>query len=134
MREESFGPIIGIQKVANDEEAVRLMNDTEYGLTAGVYTVDEQRAKSNTVAASRRLGVLELLRPGQPTTAVERRRPFGCRTDLIDLRHRNIHAAKGLASAGLTSAALAFVDLRYVLSTASRNVRSSLSIRRFCCA
>lgn len=46
MREESFGPIIGIQKVANDDEAVRLMNDTEYGLTAGVYTNDEQRAKS----------------------------------------------------------------------------------------
>ena len=46
MREESFGPIIGIQKVANDEEAVRLMNDTEYGLTAGVYTTNEQRATS----------------------------------------------------------------------------------------
>jgi acyl-CoA reductase-like NAD-dependent aldehyde dehydrogenase len=44
MREESFGPIIGIQKVADDEEAVRLMNDTEYGLTAGVYTKDQQRA------------------------------------------------------------------------------------------
>ena len=44
MREESFGPIIGIQKVANDDEAVRLMNDTEYGLTAGVYTQDQQRA------------------------------------------------------------------------------------------
>ena len=46
MREESFGPIIGIQKVASDDEAVRLMNDTEYGLTAGVYTTEEQRAKS----------------------------------------------------------------------------------------
>ena len=46
MREESFGPIIGIQKVANDDEAVQLMNDTEYGLTAGVYTTDETRAKS----------------------------------------------------------------------------------------
>jgi acyl-CoA reductase-like NAD-dependent aldehyde dehydrogenase len=45
MREESFGPVIGIQKVANDEEAVELMNDTEYGLTAGVYTPDEARAK-----------------------------------------------------------------------------------------
>ncbi|KQT09585.1 aldehyde dehydrogenase family protein [Ramlibacter sp. Leaf400] len=45
MREESFGPVIGIQKVADDEEAVRLMNDTRYGLTAGVYTRDEQRAK-----------------------------------------------------------------------------------------
>jgi acyl-CoA reductase-like NAD-dependent aldehyde dehydrogenase len=45
MREESFGPIIGIQKVAGDEEAVRLMNDTEYGLTAGVYTRDASRAE-----------------------------------------------------------------------------------------
>ena len=44
MREESFGPIIGIQKVADDDEAVRLMNDTEYGLTAGVYTKDQQQA------------------------------------------------------------------------------------------
>ena len=45
MREESFGPVIGIQKVAGDEEAVRLMNDTRYGLTAGVYTRDESRAR-----------------------------------------------------------------------------------------
>jgi acyl-CoA reductase-like NAD-dependent aldehyde dehydrogenase len=46
MREESFGPIIGIQKVADDAEGVRLMNDTDYGLTAGVYTKDEARAKA----------------------------------------------------------------------------------------
>ncbi len=45
MREESFGPLIGIQKVAGDDEAVRLMNDTRYGLTAGVFTPDEARAK-----------------------------------------------------------------------------------------
>ncbi len=44
MREESFGPIIGIQKVAGDAEAVALMNDTRYGLTAGVYTRDEAKA------------------------------------------------------------------------------------------
>ncbi len=46
MREESFGPIIGIQKVKSDEEAVALMNDTRYGLTAGVFTPDEARARS----------------------------------------------------------------------------------------
>jgi acyl-CoA reductase-like NAD-dependent aldehyde dehydrogenase len=45
MREESFGPIIGIQKVRSDDEAVALMNDTRYGLTAGVYTKDEAKAR-----------------------------------------------------------------------------------------
>ena len=45
MRDESFGPIVGIQKVSGDDEAVRLMNDTRYGLTAGVYTADEARAR-----------------------------------------------------------------------------------------
>jgi acyl-CoA reductase-like NAD-dependent aldehyde dehydrogenase len=45
MRDESFGPIIGIQAVDGDDEAVALMNDTEYGLTAAVYTHDERRAK-----------------------------------------------------------------------------------------
>ena len=44
MREESFGPIIGIQKVSDDDEAVTLMNDSRYGLTAGVYTPDEAKA------------------------------------------------------------------------------------------
>jgi len=44
MVEESFGPVIGIQKVAGDDEAVQLMNDTRYGLTAGVYTPDSERA------------------------------------------------------------------------------------------
>ena len=46
MREESFGPIIGIQKVSGDAEAVRLMNDTRYGLTASVFTPDQTRAKT----------------------------------------------------------------------------------------
>ncbi len=45
MKDESFGPIIGIQAVADDDAAVDLMNDTEYGLTAGVYTRDLRRAK-----------------------------------------------------------------------------------------
>jgi len=45
MRDESFGPVIGIQKVASDDQALVLMNDTRYGLTAGVYTPDEARAR-----------------------------------------------------------------------------------------
>ena len=46
MREESFGPVIGIQKVSGDAEALALMNDTRYGLTAGVFTKDEARARA----------------------------------------------------------------------------------------
>src|SRR5262245_38937521 len=46
MREESFGPIIGIQKVRSDDDAVALMNDSRYGLTAGVYTRDEALARA----------------------------------------------------------------------------------------
>lgn len=44
MREESFGPIIGLQKVSSDEQAIRLMNDTEYGLTAAVFCQDKERS------------------------------------------------------------------------------------------
>ncbi|HEX2878823.1 MAG TPA: aldehyde dehydrogenase family protein, partial [Polyangiaceae bacterium] len=46
MREESFGPVIGIQVVHSDDEAVGLMNDTDYGLTAGVYCKNRERAET----------------------------------------------------------------------------------------
>jgi acyl-CoA reductase-like NAD-dependent aldehyde dehydrogenase len=45
MRDESFGPIIGIQEVDDDRHAVGLMNETQYGLTAAVYTNDGARAE-----------------------------------------------------------------------------------------
>ncbi|MFZ4713242.1 MAG: aldehyde dehydrogenase family protein [Bacteriovoracaceae bacterium] len=45
MTEESFGPVIGVMKVKNDEEAVKLMNECEYGLTASVYSKNIERAK-----------------------------------------------------------------------------------------
>jgi acyl-CoA reductase-like NAD-dependent aldehyde dehydrogenase len=44
MREENFGPIVGIMKVRDDEEAVQLMNDSPYGLTASIWTTDTDRA------------------------------------------------------------------------------------------
>ena len=40
MTEESFGPVVGIMKVANDDEAIKLMNDSDLGLTAAIYTQD----------------------------------------------------------------------------------------------
>jgi len=45
MREESFGPIVGIMKVRDDEEALALMNDSPYGLTASIWTSDTERAE-----------------------------------------------------------------------------------------
>jgi acyl-CoA reductase-like NAD-dependent aldehyde dehydrogenase len=44
MREETFGPAVGIMKVASDDEAVRLMNDSAFGLTAAIYSADRARA------------------------------------------------------------------------------------------
>ena len=44
MSEESFGPVVGIQKVADDAEALRLMNDSEFGLTAAIFSQDEDAA------------------------------------------------------------------------------------------
>jgi acyl-CoA reductase-like NAD-dependent aldehyde dehydrogenase len=49
MREETFGPVVGVMKVGDDDEAVRLMNDGAYGLTASIWTQD--------LAAAERLAV-----------------------------------------------------------------------------
>jgi len=46
MRQETFGPAVGIMKVGSDEEAVRLMNDSEFGLTAAIFSADAARAES----------------------------------------------------------------------------------------
>ena len=46
MRDESFGPVVGIMKVSSDEEAIQLMNDSEFGLTASLWTNDPARAAS----------------------------------------------------------------------------------------
>ena len=46
MREETFGPAVGIMKVASDEEALRLMNDSEFGLTAAIFSADAARAEA----------------------------------------------------------------------------------------
>ena len=45
MREESFGPLVPVVRVAGDDEALALMNDSRYGLTASVWTADPRRAE-----------------------------------------------------------------------------------------
>ena len=98
MREESFGPIIGIQKVRSDDEAVGLMNDSRYGLTAGVYTKRRNQGARAAGSRQRRQRVLELLRPRQPATAMVGLRRLGHRPDPVDRGHPDLHAAQGLAS------------------------------------
>lgn len=44
MRDESFGPVVGIMKVETDEEAIALMNDSQFGLTASIWTQDIDKA------------------------------------------------------------------------------------------
>ena len=46
MRDESFGPVVGIMPVASDDEAIALMNDSEFGLTASLWTADVDRAQA----------------------------------------------------------------------------------------
>lgn len=45
MNDETFGPIIPVMRVGNDEEAVRLMNDSEFGLTASIWTKDTAKGE-----------------------------------------------------------------------------------------
>ncbi|REF73430.1 aldehyde dehydrogenase family protein [Paracoccus versutus] len=45
MRDETFGPVIGVMKVRSDEEAVALMNDSSFGLTASIWTQDNEAAE-----------------------------------------------------------------------------------------
>lgn len=60
MMEETFGPVVGIQKVSSDEEAIRLMNDSPYGLTASIWT----NASENLESEAAFLQILEELNTG----------------------------------------------------------------------
>ena len=74
MRDESFGPVVGIMNVRDDAEALRLMNDSPFGLTASVWTSDLAAAvrlgielESGTVYANR----CDYLDPGLAWTSVK---------------------------------------------------------------
>jgi acyl-CoA reductase-like NAD-dependent aldehyde dehydrogenase len=74
MQEESFGPILPIMKVGGDDEALSLMNDSELGLTASLWTRDRERAAR--MARELEVGTVymnacDVLDPGLPWTGVK---------------------------------------------------------------
>jgi acyl-CoA reductase-like NAD-dependent aldehyde dehydrogenase len=74
MSEESFGPVVGIMQVQNDAEAIQLMNDSAYGLTASIWStdLDETRALAEQVAAGTvYMNRCDYLDPGLAWTGVK---------------------------------------------------------------
>jgi acyl-CoA reductase-like NAD-dependent aldehyde dehydrogenase len=85
MREETFGPAVGIMKVASDEEAVRLMNDSEFGLTAAIYSRTRSAPKRSAMR-SKRARFSEPLRLPRSRARLDRRQEFRARLHLIARR------------------------------------------------
>jgi acyl-CoA reductase-like NAD-dependent aldehyde dehydrogenase len=71
-RDESFGPVVGIIRVADEEEAIRVANDSDYGLSAAVFTRDAARGLR--VARRIRSGICHV---NGPTVQDEPQMPFG---------------------------------------------------------
>jgi acyl-CoA reductase-like NAD-dependent aldehyde dehydrogenase len=90
MREETFGPTLPIMKVADADEAVRMANDSDYGLCAAVFSRDLKRAKE--VARQIRAGAVTINDALINYTALEL--PMGGATPESGLGHR--HGAEGI--------------------------------------
>ena len=71
-RDESFGPVVGIIRVADEDEAIRVANDSDYGLSAAVFTRDAARGLR--VARRIRSGICHV---NGPTVHDEAQMPFG---------------------------------------------------------
>lgn len=88
MHEETFGPAIGIARVANESEGIALMNDSDFGLTASIWSRDLERAarlaedvEAGTVFANR----CDYLDPGLAWTGVKDS-GFGCSLSALGFR------------------------------------------------
>ena len=97
MREESFGPVVGIMKVRDDEEAITLMNDSPYGLTASIWTRDIDRAAE--IGARVETGTVyhEPLRLSRPASHLDRRQGHRPRRRAVEIRLRRADPAEELS-------------------------------------
>ena len=100
MREESFGPVVGIMKVRDDEEAIALMNDSPYGLTASIWTDDLDHAGQHRRPDRDRHGVREPLRLSRSGPGLDRRQGHRQGRRHVGRRLRKPDAAKELSSQG----------------------------------
>ncbi|MCA9503989.1 MAG: aldehyde dehydrogenase family protein [Spirochaetaceae bacterium] len=88
MHEETFGPAIGIMKVANEAEGLALMNDSEFGLTASIWTGDAERGEAlaeEVEAGTVYLNRCDYLDPGLAWTGVKDS-GFGCSLSTLGFR------------------------------------------------
>ncbi len=94
MREEIFGPVAGIMKVSSDDEAVDLMNDSDFGLTAAIWTEDADAALRAGPAREHRHLVHEPLRLPRSGARLGGREGFGPRLYAVGGRLRTSDAAQ----------------------------------------
>ena len=79
MTEESFGPVVGIMKVSDDDEAIELMNDSPYGLTAAIWTEDAEAAQAIGDEIADRHRLHEPLRLSRSGLDLDRRQEYRTR-------------------------------------------------------
>ena len=103
MRDESFGPIIGMQAVGRRRGGRRPHERHRVRPDRRRLHARREAREEDPGAGERRQRLLELLRPRQPAPAVVGRQALGHRPDAVDLRHPDVHAAEGLAPAGRPS-------------------------------
>ena len=86
MTEESFGPVVGIMKVSDDAEAIELMNDSPYGLTAAVWTEDAEAAQKIGNEVETGTAIHEPLRLSRSGLDLDRRQGYGPRRHSVGHR------------------------------------------------